>query len=105
MIGDNRSEEGTHKNLGAEGRVQLEIKERTFEPTWESGAGGYLRGNRGCGLSATEKREGVIKNQLLIHNQLWICFHLNITGRDCIIQCLLLILHYRLFNLKVLDIG
>ena len=58
VIGDNRKEEGVHDGLGDnEGGVQLEIEERTFEPKWKSDAGGYLRGVRGCGSSATEKRE------------------------------------------------
>ena len=40
---DNRREEGTREGLGDdEGRVLLESKERTFEPTWKSDAGGYL---------------------------------------------------------------
>ena len=59
----------------------LESKERTFEPTWKSDAGGYLRGVRGCGSSATEnrqvRRKKSQKNPLLIHDQLWICFQLN----------------------------
>ena len=47
-----------------EGGVQLEIEERTFEPKWKSDAGGYLRGVRGCGSSATETREKRRKKEL-----------------------------------------
>lgn len=39
------------------GGVLLGVEERTFKPTWRGNAGGYLRGVRGCGSSATKKRE------------------------------------------------
>ena len=50
---DNRRKEGIREGLGDdEGGVFLESKERTFEPTWKSDAGGYLQGVRGCGSLA-----------------------------------------------------
>ena len=65
VIGENRKEEGVHEGLGDnEGGVQLEIEERTFEPKWNSDAGDYLRGVRGCGSSRTNKREKRCKKEL-----------------------------------------
>ena len=65
VMRDNGREKVTHEGLGDdEGGAQLEIEERTFEPTWRSDAGGYLRGVRGCGSSATEKREKRRKKEL-----------------------------------------
>ena len=40
-----------------DGGVKLGDKERSFRPVWKDDAGSYLRGMKGCGLSATEKRE------------------------------------------------
>ena len=55
---DNRKEEGTREGLGDdEGGVLLKSKKHNFEPVWKSDEGGYLRGVRGCGLSATKERE------------------------------------------------
>lgn len=39
-----------------DGGVQLGGEERALKPTWRGDAGGYLRGVRGCGSSATKKR-------------------------------------------------
>ena len=65
VIRDNGREKVTHEGLGDdEGGVQLEIEECTFEPIWRSDAGGYLRGVRGCGSSATEKPEKRHKKEL-----------------------------------------
>lgn len=50
--------DSTCDGLGADGGgVLLGAEERTFKPTWRGDAGGYLRGVRGCGSSATKKRE------------------------------------------------
>ena len=40
-----------------DGGVQLRVEERIFRPVWKDKAGNYLRGIKGCGSSATEKRE------------------------------------------------
>lgn len=54
---DNQDEENTYKGLGDnDGGVLLEVEDRSFRPTWNDNAGGYLRGIRGCGSSATKKR-------------------------------------------------
>ena len=37
--------------------VQLEVKDNIIQPVWNDDAGEYLRGIRGCGSSAIEKRE------------------------------------------------
>ena len=37
---------------------------QTFKPNWKGDTGGYLRGVRGCGSSATEKRERRRKREL-----------------------------------------
>ena len=47
-----------------DGGVRLEPEEQNFRPTWEKDAGGYLRGVRGCGSSATDKRERRRKRDL-----------------------------------------
>ena len=47
-----------------DGGVRLEPEERNFRPTWEKDAGGYLRGVRRCGLSATDKCESQRKREL-----------------------------------------
>ena len=61
----NRKEVGIREGLGDDERgVLLESKELTFEPTWKRHAGGYLRGARGCGSSATENREMRYKKEL-----------------------------------------
>ena len=55
----------TYEGLGDDDEgVQLEGKERTFKTNWREDAGGYLRGVRGCGSSATEKRERQRKREL-----------------------------------------
>ena len=47
-----------------DGGVRLEHEEQNFRPTWEKDAGGHLRGVRGCGSSATDKRERRRKREL-----------------------------------------
>ena len=47
-----------------DGGVRLEPEEQIFRPTWEKDAGGYLRGVRECGSSATDKRERQRKQDL-----------------------------------------
>ena len=64
VIEDSKKGEDIREGLEDEGGVQLEIEERTFEPKWKSDAGGYLRGVRGCGSSATETREKRRKKEL-----------------------------------------
>ena len=65
VIEDSKRGEDIREGLGDdEGGVQLEIEERIFEPKWKSDAGGYLRGVRGCGSSATETREKRRKKEL-----------------------------------------
>ena len=65
VIEENRKEEGVHEGLGDnEGGVQVEIKERTFEPEWKSDADDYLRGVRGSGSSRTNRREKQRKKEL-----------------------------------------
>ena len=44
--------------------VQLEVKDQSFRPVWKDDAGEYLRGIRGCGSSATEKRERRRKREM-----------------------------------------
>ena len=39
-------------------------EEHALKPTWRQDAGGYLRGVRGCGSSATRKRERRRKREL-----------------------------------------
>ena len=106
VIEDSKRGEDIREGLGDdEGGVQLEIEERIFEPKWKSDAGGYLRGVRGCGLSATETRENrrkkELKNPLLIQRQLRICFQRNITRIDCIIYRLRLVPYCHFLCLKV----
>ena len=60
MIEDSKSEGDIHESLRNDewgGGVQLEMEKRTFEPKWKIDTGGYLRGVRGCGSSATETCE------------------------------------------------
>ena len=58
LVIENKKGDSTCEGLGDDdGGVQLESGERTFKPTWSGDAGGYLRGVRGCGSSATDKRE------------------------------------------------
>ena len=55
---DNRRGDNTHEGLGdQDGGVQLGDKERSFRLVWKDDAGSYLRGMKGCDLSAAEKRE------------------------------------------------
>lgn len=62
---ENNRGDSTCEGLGdTDGGVQLEGEERTFKPTWRQDAGGYLRRVRGCGSSATEKRERRRKREL-----------------------------------------
>ena len=67
VIEENRKEEGVlvHEGLGDnKGGVQVEIKERTFEPEWKSDAGDYLRGVRGFDSSRTNRHEKQRKKEL-----------------------------------------
>lgn len=58
LVVENKRGDGTCDGLGDDdGGVQLRAEERTFKPTWREDAGDYLRGVRGCGSSATKKRE------------------------------------------------
>lgn len=58
LVVENKGGDGTCDGLGNhDGGVQLRAEEQTFKPTWRGDAGGYLRGVRGCGSSATKKRE------------------------------------------------
>lgn len=60
LVVENKSGDGTSTcdALGADdGGVQLRAEGQTFKPTWRGDAGGYLRGVRGCGSSATKQRE------------------------------------------------
>ena len=61
-----RRRDNTREGLGDDddGGVQLDKEKHTFQPTWSTDAGGYLRGVRGCGSSATEKRERRKKREL-----------------------------------------
>ena len=62
---DNRRGNGTQEGLGDnDGGIQLEVKDRSFRPVWKDNAGEYLRGIRGCGSSATEKRERRRKREM-----------------------------------------
>ena len=55
---DNKLGDNTYEGLGdQDGGVQVGDKERSFRPVWKDDAGSYLRGIKGCGSSATEKRE------------------------------------------------
>ena len=62
--------DGTQEGLGGDdGGVQLEVKKNVIAPVWKDNAGGYLRGIKGCGIrgcgsSATEKRERRRKKEL-----------------------------------------
>lgn len=51
--------DNTCEGLGDDddGGVQLRAEERIFRPVWKDKSGDYLRGIKGCGSSATEKRE------------------------------------------------
>ena len=42
----------------------MEVKDQSFRPVWKDDAGEYLRGIRGCGSSATEKRERRRKREM-----------------------------------------
>ncbi|MCJ1345846.1 hypothetical protein MMC31_004055, partial [Peltigera leucophlebia] len=65
LVIENKRGDSTCEGLGDDdGGVQLESGERTFKPTWREDAGGYLRGVRGCGSSATDKRERRRKKEL-----------------------------------------
>ena len=56
--GGNRRGDNTCEGLGNhDGRVQLGGKECSFRPIWKNETGSYLRGIKGCGSLATEKRE------------------------------------------------
>ena len=57
--------DGTQEGLGDDnGGVPLGVKENVIVPIWKKNAGGHLRGIRGCGSSATEKRERRRKREL-----------------------------------------
>ena len=65
LVIENKRGDSTCEGLGNDdGGVQSESGEGTFKPTWRGDAGGYLRGVRGCGLSATDKRERRRKKEL-----------------------------------------
>ena len=54
----NKRGENTRLWLGdQDGGLQLGVEERSFRPVWKDDAGSYLRGMKGYGSSATEKRE------------------------------------------------
>ena len=56
--GGNRRGDNTREVLGdPDGGVQLGVEERSFRPIWKDEVGSYFRGIKGCGSSATEKRE------------------------------------------------
>lgn len=60
LVVENMRGEGTSTcdGLGLDdGGVQLITQGQTFKPTWRGDASGYLRRVRGCGSSATKKRE------------------------------------------------
>lgn len=45
LVVENQRGDSTCEGLGDDdGRVQLEVQERTFKPPWREDAGGYLRG-------------------------------------------------------------
>ena len=55
---NNKRGDHTREGLGdQDGGLQLGVEERSFRPVWKDDAGSYLRGIKGCGSSATEKRE------------------------------------------------
>ena len=54
---DNKRGDNTHEGLGDHDGVQLGVEEHSFRPIWKDDAGSYLQGMKGCGSSATEKRE------------------------------------------------
>ena len=58
LVVENKKGDSTFEGLGDnDGRVQLGGEEHALKPTWSQNAGGYLRGVRRCGSSATEKCE------------------------------------------------
>ena len=62
---ENRRGDSTQEGLGDDdGGVQLELNNHSIQPVWKNDAGKYLRGIRGCGSSATEKRERRRKREL-----------------------------------------
>ena len=65
LVVENKRGDSTCEGLGDDdGGVQLGSEKRIFKPTWRQDADGYLRGVRGCGSSATEKRERQRKREL-----------------------------------------
>ena len=55
---DNKRGDNTYERLGDQDRrVQLGDKKRSFRPVWKNDEGSYLRGMKGCSLSAIEKQE------------------------------------------------
>ncbi|WP_375449340.1 hypothetical protein [uncultured Nostoc sp.] len=57
--------EGIQDGLGDDnGGVQLKAKKHIIVPVWKNDAGGHLQGIRGCGSSATEKRERCRKREM-----------------------------------------
>ena len=47
-----------HEGLGDHDvGLQLGVEDRSLRQIWKNGVGNYLRGTKGCGSSATEKRE------------------------------------------------
>lgn len=46
------------------GGLQLEVQKHVIMPVWKDDAGGHLRGIRGCGSSATAKREQRRKREM-----------------------------------------
>ena len=62
---DNKRGDNTHEGLGDhDGGARLAVEERSFRPIWKDDAGRYLRGIKGYGSSATEKRQKRRKREL-----------------------------------------
>ena len=58
LVVENKKGDSTFESLrDNDGRLQLGDEEHALKPTWRQDASGYLRRVRGCGSSATEKRE------------------------------------------------
>ncbi len=63
--GENGGGDSTQEGLGDNDEgVQLEGKEHIIQPVWNDNSGEYLRGIRGCGSSAKEKRERRRKREI-----------------------------------------
>ena len=95
---NNKWGDNTYEWLGdQDGGVQLRVEERSFRPVWKDDAGSYLRGIKGCGSSATEKRERRRNRELEKSasqtSLMWRCFPLNVTKISLTIKMLHLTPH------------